>query len=249
MNASPATRPDNSKVASRTAIVTGAGGGIGKAVVGRLLQAGQKVWATDLSVPELEHQDATCRSLDVTDESAWSALISEVDDNGGFGQLFLCHGISQPHVPTSELTLDGWRAVQDVNLTSCFLGLRATLPSLVRRGWGRIVAVASIAAKEASAGEHTYAASKAGLVALMKSVGKEVAQTGVTINSVAPGPVETDLWRVLSDDLKRDRLQRTPMGRAAKPDEVASIMLWLASEEASYTTAQCFDISGGRAVY
>jgi NAD(P)-dependent dehydrogenase (short-subunit alcohol dehydrogenase family) len=233
----------------QTAIVTGAMGGIGKTTVQKLLDSGQRVWATDLNAPDFDCPKATCRSVDVTDEDAWSTLIEEVELDGGFDQLFLCHGISQPHVSTVELSLEGWQKVQDVNLTSCFLGIRAALPPLSNRGWGRIVTVASIAAKEASAGEHTYAASKAGLVALVKSVGKEVAQTGVTINAVAPGPVETELWQVLSDDLRQDRLRRTPMGRPARPDEIVSLMLWLSSDEASYVTAQCFDSSGGRAVY
>lgn len=249
MNADRIHLPENPSGRPRTAIVTGASGGIGGAVVRRLLSAGQRVWATDLVAPEVSDPNAVCRALNVTDESAWATLIGEIEADGGFDQLLLCHGISQPHVPTTELTLDGWQRVLDVNLTSCFLGIRTALPPLVERGWGRIVAVASIAAKEASAGEHTYAASKAGLVALVKSTGREYARTGVTINSVAPGPVETELWRVLGDDLKQDRLRRTPMGRPATPDEVASIMLWLASDEASYTTAQCFDASGGRAVY
>lgn len=238
------------RFAGRTALVTGASGGIGRAVVARLASEGATVWATDLTPPG-EHPagDVHGRSLDVTDDQAWETLVKEIEEFGQLDALYLCHGISQPHVPTIELTREGWERVQTVNLTSCFLGIKAAAPAMIGRGYGRIVALASIAAKEASAGEHTYAASKAGLVALVKSVGKELATTGVTVNSIAPGPVETELWTRLGDDLKQDRLRRTPMGRPATPDEVASIALWLGSDEASYSTAQCFDASGGRAVF
>ncbi|MBT2249044.1 SDR family oxidoreductase [Arthrobacter sp. BHU FT2] len=234
----------------RTALVTGASGGIGRAVAARLATEGATVWATDLTAPA-DQADGTVhgRALDVTDEQAWETLVKEIEDSGQLDALYLCHGISQPHVPTLELTREGWEHVQNVNLTSCFLGIKAAAPGMIDRGYGRIVALASIAAKEASAGEHTYAASKAGLVALVKSVGKELATTGVTVNSIAPGPVETELWNRLGDDLKQDRLRRTPMGRPATPDEVASLALWLGSEEASYSTAQCFDASGGRATF
>ncbi|MEV7574384.1 SDR family NAD(P)-dependent oxidoreductase [Pseudarthrobacter sp. NPDC089323] len=237
------------RFAGRTALVTGASGGIGRAVVSRLAAEGATVWATDLNAPAEIQGSVHSRSLDVTDEQAWETLVKEIEDSGQLDALYLCHGISQPVIPTVELTREQWERVQTVNLTSCFLGIRAAVPPMVRRGYGRIVALASIAAKEASALEHTYAASKAGLVALVKSVGKELATTGVTVNSIAPGPVQTELWNRLGDDLKQDRLRRTPMGRPATPDEVASIALWLGSDEASYSTAQCFDASGGRATF
>jgi 3-oxoacyl-[acyl-carrier protein] reductase len=245
MSGSPSGR-----FAGRTCLITGATGGIGRAVLERWLADGGSAWATDVTEPPLSHPGVVSRALDVTDPMSWSMIMAEVEgSSGSIDTLLLCHGVSQPHVPTADLDLVDWNRVLDINLTGCFLGIQATLPAMVERGFGRVVAVASIAAKEASAGEHVYAASKAGLVALIKSVGKEVATTGVTLNSVAPGPVETPLWDALSDSLKSDRLRRTPMERPARPDEVASIMLWLASEEASYTTAQVFDASGGRATY
>lgn len=233
----------------RTCLVTGASGGIGRAVVTRLLAEGATVWATDLDAPDISHPAAHARALDVTDEVQWEAQVAEITQSGPLDGLYLCHGISQPVVPTVDLTRDQWLRVQDVNLTSCFLGIRAVAPRMIQHGAGRIVALASIAAKEASALEHTYAASKAGLVALVKSVGKELATTGVTVNSIAPGPVESELWNRLGEDLKADRLRRTPMGRPARPEEIASLALWLGSDEASYITAQCFDSSGGRAVF
>jgi NAD(P)-dependent dehydrogenase (short-subunit alcohol dehydrogenase family) len=246
---SPSSVAAPQRFTGRTCLVTGASGGIGQAVVARLLDEGATVWATDLNAPTLSHPATHTRSLDVTDETQWESLVVEITETGPMDALYLCHGISQPVVPTVELTRDQWLRVQDVNLTSCFLGIRAVAPHMVKHGTGRIVALASIAAKEASALEHTYAASKAGLVALVKSVGKELATTGVTVNTIAPGPVESELWNRLGDDLKADRLRRTPMGRPARPDEIASLALWLGSDEASYITAQCFDSSGGRAVF
>ena len=168
--------------------------GIGRAVLERWLADGGSAWATDVTEPPLSHPGVVSRALDVTDPMSWSMIMAEVESSSGsIDTLLLCHGVSQPHVPTADLDLVDWNRVLDINLTGCFLGIQATLPAMVERGFGRVVAVASIAAKEASAGEHVYAASKAGLVALIKSVGKEVATTGVTLNSVAPGPVETPL--------------------------------------------------------
>lgn len=239
--------PDRSE--GKIALVTGARGGIGQAVVERLRRDGATVWATDLGDESSNDGRVIRRPLDVTDPDAWRKLVAEVEATGPIDQLHLCHGISQKLVPALELELADWQRVQDVNLTSVFLGIRATAPAMVARGYGRIVAVASIAAKEASKLEHTYAASKAGVVALVKSVGKELAADGVTVNSIAPGPVRTPLWDRLTDEVKNDRMSRTPMGRPAEPAEIASLAAWLASPEASYITAQCLDSSGGRAVY
>lgn len=233
----------------RIALVTGARGGIGRAVVDRLARDGATVWATDVGEEPSTDGGIVRRPLDVTDPEAWAALVAEIEAEGPIDQLHLCHGISQKLVPALELGLDDWQRVQDVNLTSVFLGIRAVASAMVARGYGRIVAIASIAAKEASRLEHTYAASKAGVVALVKSVGKELAADGVTVNSIAPGPVRTPLWDRLTDEVKRDRMSRTPMGRPAEPEEIASLAAWLASPEASYITAQCLDSSGGRAVY
>lgn len=235
-------------------IITGAAGGIGRAVTDRLLAEGARVLATD-AVPFTVETPPECPGrvdtvvFDVTNEDAWATLVDQAHTLGALDGLALCHGVSQPLVPTADLNLDDWRRVLDINLDGCFLGVRAVLPHLTQRKWGRVVALASIAAKEANALEHAYAASKAGLVAFIKSVGKEVATTGVTLNTVAPGPVGTELFYRMGPDHNADRLTRVPMGRPAEPAEVASMVGWLLSEEAGYSTAQCFDLSGGRAVY
>lgn len=236
------------RFAGRGFLVTGAVGGIGRAVVDRLAAEGAIVLATD-AVPTSEPDtDRVTRTvLDVGDTEGWAATVKQAVDIGAADGLALCHGISQPLVPTAELELLDWQRVLDVNLTGCFLGIKSMVPELRGRGWGRIVALASIAAKEANVEEHAYAASKAGLVALVKSVGKELATTGVTANAVAPGPVSTELFYRLGAEHNAERLRRVPMGRPATTEEAAALICWLLSAEASYSTAQCFDLSGGRA--
>jgi NAD(P)-dependent dehydrogenase (short-subunit alcohol dehydrogenase family) len=234
-------------------LVTGAAGGIGRALVIRLLAEGATVLATDVGPvdPPVADLPGTLHTavLDVRDEAAWAATAERAAALGALDGLALCHGVPQPLVPTAELSTADWRRVLEINLDGCFFGIRAVLPHLVARGWGRIVAVASIAAKEANALEHAYATSKAGLLALVKSVGKEVATSGVTVNTVAPGPVGTPLFYGMGAEHNADRLKRVPMGRPAELTEAAALTSWLLSEEAAYSTAQCFDLSGGRAVY
>lgn len=240
-------RTERSRFSGRRILVTGASGGIGEAVARRAWEEGGEVYASDLDAPVLD--GPTCLQLNAADADSWSTALGIVEEQGPLDVLLLCHGISQPQVSVFDLPEEDWDRVLRVNLTSCFLGLKSVVPGMVEREFGRVVALASIAAKEASAREHVYAASKAGLVALVNTVAREVATSGVTLNTVAPGPVTTPLWNALGDDVKTDRLRKTPMNRPGTPDEIASIVLWLASEEASYTTAQCFDSSGGRATY
>lgn len=239
---------EQKRYAGRGVVVTGASGGIGRAVARRLAEEGASVWATDISAPPTD-LGIRNRSLDVTQRDAWEALVQEIDTVEPIDAIFLCHGVSQPQVGFLDVLTDQWDRVMDINLKSYVHGLQSVLPGMMARGYGRVVATASIAAKEASHREHVYAASKAGLVALINSVAREIAQSGVTMNTVAPGPVETELWARLDQAVRDDRIRRTPMQRPATPDEVASLMLWLGSPEASYTTAQCYDISGGRATY
>ena len=231
-------------------IVTGAQGGIGRAVVDRLAAEGAVVLATDAKPAVSDDRaNVTEAVLDVTDPAGWRDVVAHASRIGADDGLLICHGITHPQVPVTELSLEDWRRVLDVNLTGCFLGIQSVLPVLKAKGWGRIVALASIAAKEASVNEHAYAASKAALVALVKSVGKEVATAGVTANTVAPGPVGTELYFKLGEAHHADRMRRSPMKRVATPEEAAALITWLASPEASHTTAQCYDLSGGRATY
>lgn len=236
---------------NRGFIVTGAAGAIGRTVVERLAAEGARILAADTqpTAPDFESDRITYTVLDVRDREAWAAVVEQAVALSIHDGIAFCHGVHHRQVPTTELSTEEWQFVQDVNVLGCLLGIQAVLPVLTERGWGRILALASIAAKEASIHEHAYAASKAAVVALIKSVGKEVATTGVTANSIAPGPVGTEMFYKLGAEHNADRMRRSPMGRPATTAEVASLAAWLLSEESSYTTAQCYDISGGRATY
>ncbi len=149
----------------------------------------------------------------------------------------------------AQYPLDEWRAVMDVNLTGTFLTCRAVAPGMEKRGYGRIVNIASIAGKEGNPNACAYSASKAGVIALTKSLGKELATTGVRVNSIAPAVIETEMLEQSTKEHIAYMVSKIPMGRLGQVDEVAALVCWLASEECSFSTGAVFDISGGRATY
>jgi NAD(P)-dependent dehydrogenase (short-subunit alcohol dehydrogenase family) len=218
--------------------VTGGAGGLGSAVAERLRRDGLDVVAADL--PE----------LDVTDPDSIDRLVADVvRHHGGIDVLVNNAGVAGPSVPRAEYPLDDWRRVVDVNLTGTFLCTQRCLPSMLERGYGRIVNVASIAGKEGNANMAAYSASKAGVIALTKSVGKELARTGILVNCVVPGVLDAGLTHRASAGEQELFASRVPMGRVGRPEELAELVAWLASDRCSFSTGAAFDISGGRAVY
>jgi len=218
----------------RTAVVTGGAQGIGAAIARRLKDSGANVAIWDL--PE----------TDVSDPTAIDRALRELDR---VDILVNNAGISGLIAPTTEYPLEEWERILRVNLTSQFLCCRAVAPRMVKAGYGRIVNMASIAGKEGTPNFAAYSASKAGSIALTKSLGKELAKTGVLVNCVAPAAAKTAIFQQMTPEHVATMLSKIPMGEFVPVEAIAALVCWLASEECSFSTGAVFDISGGRATY
>jgi 3-oxoacyl-[acyl-carrier protein] reductase len=228
-------------------LVTGAAGGLGSAASARLLAEGATVVNTDALGTGSGAKPETARRLDVTLRAEWDQVISEVlRQHGRIDGALFAHGVQGPESPVQDMSLTGWSRTFSINLDGCLHGLSSLLPVMRRAGYGRIAVLASIAAREGNANMAAYSASKAAVVALVKTAAKEVARDGVTVNSVAPSMFRTRLLEDLSAERNAELLARVPMGRVGEPAEFASLAAWLLSPEASYTTGQVLDLSGGR---
>lgn len=241
------------RFSTRVALVTGGASGIGRAVVDRLVREQARVVVWDIDDAKLQslrdtHGEAVLAAqVDVRDdEGIQSAMGDAVSRWGGLDVLVNAAGIVGPNGPFWQTTPEQWRRVMDINLNGCFLVTRAACPHLIARGWGRIVNVASVTANEGPRDLGPYAASKAGVVGLTKSMGKDLAGTGVLANAVTPALIATELLQQLTPEYHAAALSRIPLGRAGTLDEVAALITWLCSEECSFSTGASFDLSGGR---
>ena len=244
------------ELTGQTAIVTGAATGIGEAIAQRLARAGATVAVADLNasgaaeVAQSLGDPAFPLELDIRDSQAVKLAVSKVlAVTGQIDILVNNAGIAGRAAPVWEQTDEDWQQTIAVNMTGVFNCCRAVLPHMLTRGYGRIVNIASIAGKEGNPNMCAYSATKAGVIAFTKSVGKEVATHGICVNAVAPAVVRTRILDQLTPAQVDYMTERIPMRRTGTPEEIAAVVHFLASPDASFVTAQCYDASGGRATY
>ncbi len=233
----------------RTALVTGGASGIGAAVSTLLSERGARVAAFDLAASDVP--DGVLGIVgDVTDSSRVEAAVERVEQElGPLDILVCCAGIGGDSLHTVDVSDEEWRRVFAINLDGLFFFNRAAARVMSPRGYGRIVNVASIAGKEGNPMAAAYSASKAGVIGLTKSIGKDLATTGVLVNCIAPAVIATPILDQLSEEHIDYMLQRIPMGRMGRSEEVAELIAFLSSERMSFSTGATFDVSGGRAVF
>lgn len=251
------SEPTFSRFSNQVAVVTGAADGLGRAIAIRLLSEGAVVWFFDRDREAVERTavaagvSARPLSVDITDDEAvQKAFATVMARDGRLDIVVNSAGIVGPNNrPLDATPLEGFAEVVRVNLVGSFIVARHALKHMVPGKYGRVLLIASIAGKDGNAGMCGYSASKAGVIGLTKSAGKEYAETGITINALAPAVIRTAMVDRMEDTQVRYMTDKIPMKRCATLEEVASIATWIVSPEASFNTGFTFDLSGGRAVY
>jgi NAD(P)-dependent dehydrogenase (short-subunit alcohol dehydrogenase family) len=242
----------------RVLVVTGGARGIGYAVAQRALESGASVALWDVDAARLEQSRAelaqfgkvSAHTVELTQEASVDAATqATIDAHGAIHALVNNAGITGGNGVLWELEPDVWRRVIDVNLIGPYLTCRAIVPQMLKQGYGRIVNIASIAGKEGNPNASHYSASKAGLIGLTKSLGKELATKNILVNAVTPAAAKTEIFDSMKQEHIDYMLQRIPMARFLQPAEAASMIVWLASEDCAFSTGAVFDLSGGRATY
>jgi 2-dehydro-3-deoxy-L-rhamnonate dehydrogenase (NAD+) len=232
----------------RTAVVTGASKGIGRRIAERLRDADAEVWNWDVAPAPVE--GVRQAAVDVTKAEEIARALADTVSGGGRVDILVNNaGFTGGSLAVEELDPADWRRIIDVNLTGVFEVSRQVVPVMRRGGHGRIVNMASLAGKDGSPNLAAYSAAKAGVIAFTKSLGKELAGTGIRVNAVAPAAVETELLQQMAPEYVEAMIAKSPMKRLGTVDEVAELVLWLASEACSFSTSAVFDLSGGRATY
>jgi 3-oxoacyl-[acyl-carrier protein] reductase len=239
----------------RKAVVTGGARGIGYAIAERLTRSGARIaiWDRDAATAESAAKTldgAIAVGVDVTDAAAVERAAAASEEKlGGLDILVTSAAITGPNATIVEYPVDAWRDVIEIDLNGVFLCCRAVVPRMQKRNYGRIVNIASIAGKEGNPNAAAYSAAKAGVISLTKSLGKELATTGIRVNCVTPAAVRTEMFKQMTETHINYMLAKIPMGRFGQVEEIASLVAWLTTEECSFSTGAVFDVSGGRAVY
>ena len=240
----------------RAAIITGGAMGIGLAIAHRLVASGGRVSIWDRDGDALEKArsalgpDTDMRRVDVADSEAVDATAKETASALGRLDALVCSaGITGPNTTTWDYPAAAWRQVIDVNLNGVFYCNRAVVPIMLKADYGRIVNIASVAGKEGNPNAPAYSASKAGVIGLTKSLGKELAKSGIRVNCVTPAAVRTAIFDQMTQAHIDFMLSKIPMGRFGLVEEIAALVAWLCTEDCSFSTGAVFDLSGGRATY
>lgn len=236
----------------QVAVVTGGSSGIGAEIVSKLIAEGANVAIWDIHPPSdaVVESGVHFQSVELTDPSAINTKRDELLHlYGKIDILISSAGITGPNECVEDYPNEDWKRVFDVNVNGVFYCNKAVIPAMRANAGGRIVNIASIAGKEGNPNASAYSASKAAVIGLTKSLGKELADTGVLVNAVTPAAVKTPMFDQMSESHIQFMLSKIPMGRFGEVSEIASLVLWLASQECSFSTGAVFDISGGRAVY
>ena len=246
--------PNRYDFAGRVALVTGGASGIGRAIAERLRAEGAEVALLDNNAERLEtvagELEALAVTADVTRSADVDSAVARVESELGRLDALVCSaGVGGDSLHTDEVSDAEWQRVFGINCHGVFYCNRAVIPGMKQRGYGRIVNIASIAGKEGNPMAAAYSASKAAVIGMTKSIGKDLVGTGILANSVAPAVIQTPILDQMSEEHIEYMVSRIPLGRLGQPEEVAALVAWLASEEMSFATGACFDISGGRATY
>ena len=241
----------------RVAVVTGGAQGFGLAVSERFIEAGAKVIIWDIdeeaikkAIDKVSSENLTYQIVDVSDFENINNSLMEIENKHGKIDIFINNaGIAGMNTTVAEYPLDEWKKVINLNLNSVFYCCKAVVPFMEKNNYGRIVNISSIAGKEGNPNASAYSSSKAGVIALTKSLGKELAQKNIAVNCVTPAAAKTRIFDQMTEEHINYMLSKIPRNKFAKVKELASLVTWLSSEENSFSTAAVFDLSGGRATY
>jgi 3-oxoacyl-[acyl-carrier protein] reductase len=247
----------NFNLSNRVAIVTGGAQGFGLAITERFIKSGAKViiWDIDkekaeIALKKINSKNCFYEIVDVTNFDEIKKIVNDIESNHGKIDIFINNaGIAGTNTTVAEYPLEEWNKVIDLNLNAVFYCCKAVVPFMIKNNYGRIVNIASIAGKEGNPNASAYSSSKAGVIGLTKSLGKELALKNIAVNCVTPAAAKTRIFDQMTKEHIDYMLSKIPRNRFAKVDELASLVCWLASEENSFTTAAVFDLSGGRATY
>ena len=242
---------------NRVAVVTGGAQGFGLAITERFIEAGAKVVIWDIdenaakdAIGKVKSENLSHQIVDVTNFEIVNQNLKEVEKKHGKIDIFVNNaGIAGMNTTVAEYPLDEWKKVMNLNLNSVFYCCKAVVPFMLKNDYWRIVNIASIAGKEGNPNASAYSTSKAGVIGLTKSLGKELAQKNIAVNCVTPAAAKTRIFDQMTEEHINYMLSKIPRNKFAKVEELASLVTWLASEENSFSTAAVFDLSGGRATY
>ena len=242
---------------NRVAIVTGGAQGFGLAITKRFIESGAKVIIWDIdenetkkAIDNVNSENLSYQIVDVSNINLINEKLNQVDKSHGKIDIFINNaGITGMNTTVVNYPVDEWNKVINLNLNSVFYCCKAVVPFMIKNNYGRIVNIASIAGKEGNPNASAYSTSKAGVIGLTKSLGKELAQNNIAVNCVTPAAAKTRIFDQMTDEHINYMLSKIPRNKFAKVDELASLVTWLSSEENSFSTAAVFDLSGGRATY